>query len=181
MPRASLEPRPTPPDLAALPLHERERAQRLRRALGVGLILAVGALIVVARCGIGASRETAALERGLDLLYGGLRGQRACLGAAQQSFARGAGSALVDPYPVFLIEAADRFESGHFTDATATVRAVFEALARLDLDLATTRLTAVPPELAGRHELARLVADLSRRNARAAVEPSLYASLPCGP
>lgn len=181
MPRAAPEPRPTPPDLAALPAHERERAQRLRRALGLALIVALGALIVVARCGLGASRETAALERGLDLLYGGLSGQPACFRAAQQSFAMGAGSALVDPYPVFLIEAADRFESHHFDDAPATVRAVFEAASRRDLDRAATELNAVPPDLAGRHELARLVADLARRHARAAAEPSLYASLPCGP
>jgi len=167
--------------LGALSARERERAQRLRRGLGATLILAVAALVLVARCGVGARHEASTLERGLDLLFTGLRGHPTCLVAAEERFAAGAGSALIDPYPVFLIEVTHRFAERRFDDATPAVRAVFDALLRLDLDLAGTLLAAVPPELAGRHELARLVADLSRRSARAAAEPALYGASECGP
>jgi len=180
MPRA---PSPTSAHdpLGALSARERERAQRLRRGLGATLILAVAAIILIARCGLGARHEAATLERGLDLLFTGLRSHPACLVAAQERFAAGAGPALIDPYPVFLIEATHRFAGRRFDDATPAVRAVFDALLDLDLDRATTRLAAVPSELAGRHELARLLADLSRRAALAAADPALYDASQCGP
>ena len=115
--------------------------------------------LVVLRCELSEEHRKGRLELGYALVVRGLEGEVAAFEEAEQVLASAAG--LTDPYPLFVLEAARRLRERRFDDATPEVRAVFELLVQRRYDDATKAVSALPPTLAGRAELARLVIDLA--------------------
>jgi len=129
-----------------------------RRLVGLALVaIAVG--VVILRCEVFGDRAQARLEAALTLVVRGVEGDHAAFAEAERTLA-GAAS-FTDPYPLFVLEVTRRLRERRWDDAAPEAQGVLDALSRGRWDDARARVHALPAELAGRAELARLVADLS--------------------
>ncbi len=135
------------------------RRRRAHRALGMTLLLALGALLVYGRCHLALERERAALERGSAALLQALAGDQASWEEVEDAFGDAARVSIWDPYGLFVLEVAAQLKSGEIALGEPRLGAVIEAVGRLDLSEAARRAEEVPDETARTWAL-RFVSDL---------------------
>lgn len=131
-------------------------------------MLGVVAVVLVLRCDLASERTERHVSNGITALAAALAGDDAAFARSERAFSSGA--TLTDPYPLFALEIARRLRDRRFDDVDPGVRVVLEHLRARRYPDATRAAAALPPELAGRAELARLVAELHA--AHLAAEPT---------
>ena len=145
------------------------RRRRGSRALGLTVILVLGALAVYGRCHLAVEREQAALTRGSGALLRALGGEAAAWEEAEDAFGDAARASVWDPYGLFVLEVTQQLRRGQVAFGDAHLQPIIEAIGRLDLDGAAAGAADMPDSTA-RVWATRLTADL--RAQQSAPSPS---------
>ena len=87
-----------------LSAQDAERRRTRFRLLGFSLLLLFAAALVWGRCVLSEARQTETLAEAASALDSALKGHEASWADAEEAYARASRSAILDPYPLWVVE-----------------------------------------------------------------------------
>lgn len=135
------------------------RRRRLTRLLGAGLLLTFVLVLVWGRVYLAADRQADNLHRGAMAVVTALRGDATAWEEVDDAYGDAARSAVLDSYPLFVLELTQHLRARRSVGDTPAAKAVVDALLAVDFEAARSRSAEIA-DPRGREWMEQLTGEL---------------------